>query len=312
MATLFTYQKKVQRLLRDQRQQLINPADLVEYINEARRMVAIHAQCIRVVPPISGQVIQITVTSPGSGYSSSPTVSISAPDFPGGQKLTPLGAQATATATVVGGAISSINVVYGGSGYFQPIVTITDTTGTGATATATVSPIQTTQNGQEEYRFADVDLSTFPGVKEILNVRLVTTIYAQIRYPVIATSFDDYKANIANFPLQFTFVPWFTGQLGQGASGSLFMYPVPNGIYQQEWDCICLPDDLVNNNSPEAIPDPWTEAVPYFALHLAYNELQNTEKAQYYLQLYLQYLRTYSVGARPGMTFQRSWARGTY
>jgi len=48
------------------------------------------------------------------------------------------GIDATATATVVGGIVTGITLLTGGSGYTAPVVTITDLTGTGATATATI------------------------------------------------------------------------------------------------------------------------------------------------------------------------------
>src|SRR6185312_5764325 len=77
--------------------------------------------------PISGTV---TVNAGGTGYTTAPTVTISAP--PSG------GVQATATATVSGGSVISVTVTNPGSGYTStPTVTFTGA-GTGATATATV------------------------------------------------------------------------------------------------------------------------------------------------------------------------------
>jgi FtsP/CotA-like multicopper oxidase with cupredoxin domain len=74
----------------------------------------------------------IIVTAGGSGYSSTPTVTIAG----GG------GIGAMAAATVTGGVITAINLASGGTGYTSaPTVTITDGTGTGATATA-ATPMQ--------------------------------------------------------------------------------------------------------------------------------------------------------------------------
>ena len=71
----------------------------------------------------------IVVTNGGATYSATPTVTISAP-FTGFTT-------ATATATVVAGIITAINVTNHGSGYLTlPTVTITDTTGAGAVAVA--------------------------------------------------------------------------------------------------------------------------------------------------------------------------------
>jgi hypothetical protein len=47
VASLNTYLKDVYRLLRDPRQDMLNPLDLVAHINTARREVAMRAQCVR-------------------------------------------------------------------------------------------------------------------------------------------------------------------------------------------------------------------------------------------------------------------------
>lgn len=46
---LFAYQRRVQRLLRDTKTQVINPRDLVDYINEARVLLCGAAECLRVM-----------------------------------------------------------------------------------------------------------------------------------------------------------------------------------------------------------------------------------------------------------------------
>lgn len=83
----------------------------------------------------AGKIYRIVVTNGGSGYTSSPTVTITGD-----------GTGATATANVSGGVITSIDVVESvagqgsGSGYSNAVVTITDSTGTNATARAVLPP----------------------------------------------------------------------------------------------------------------------------------------------------------------------------
>jgi hypothetical protein len=79
----------------------------------------------------TGSVTSLTVTNGGSGYTT-PTVTISAPQTPGGT-------QATATATVVGGEIVGFNITNPGSGYTTATVTITDASGVYAVATVQVT-----------------------------------------------------------------------------------------------------------------------------------------------------------------------------
>jgi len=81
---------------------------------------------------VGGAISAITVTGAGSGYSTAPTVTISAP-----QETT--GTTATATATISGGAVNAITLTNAGSGYTAaPTVTISGGGGSNATATGAV------------------------------------------------------------------------------------------------------------------------------------------------------------------------------
>lgn len=79
-----------------------------------------------------GGVGSVGITNRGSGYTTAPAVTISAPNQTNG-------VQATATATITANAVSSISITNGGSGYTSaPTVTITGGGGSGATAIAQV------------------------------------------------------------------------------------------------------------------------------------------------------------------------------
>lgn len=76
-------------------------------------------------------IVSIALTVPGTGYTSTPTVTISAPQAGG--------TQATATATINGGVLTAINITNAGSGYdgTHPTVTISASpTNGGVTAKA--------------------------------------------------------------------------------------------------------------------------------------------------------------------------------
>src|SRR5271166_1270396 len=180
MATLNKYLMGTMRLLREQKQDQLMPEDLIEYVNDARRETAQRTQCVRRLTPISGSVISASVTAQGAGYTA-PTLAITSPDFPSGQAPTPLGAQATALATLSGGHITSIDIQNGGSGYFAPQLTITDPTGTGAAATLQISPINQLNPGQEQYPFSSITVSMFPGVLSVFAILSVSVIYANYR-----------------------------------------------------------------------------------------------------------------------------------
>src|SRR5262249_44696337 len=107
MGALFDYQQQVQRLVGyDEASHEYSLDDLVTFINAARRQVAGQGECIRWLTPAGGAVQSVSVTLAGSNYTN-PIVVISPPDAPTGALPYPNGAQATATAQAIGGAISN-------------------------------------------------------------------------------------------------------------------------------------------------------------------------------------------------------------
>jgi hypothetical protein len=294
------YLRQTMSLARDQSQKYLNPQDLISYINQSRRMIALRTQCVRIKTFPQGAVRTATITAPGSGYVN-PVATISAPDFTTGALLNPLGSQATALVQQQQGAITNISITNGGSGYFSPVIAIADASGPGhgATATLQITPITQTQNGQEIYNFSDIPLSDFPGVAEVFWVNSVAIIYAAFRYVLMKYSFTTYQAKIRNYPTSYTYVPSVCAQLGQGTSGSLYMYPVASASYQLELDCFCLPSDLTDDTSFEAIPQPWQDCVQWYALHLAYLDLQNLNAAEYYRKLADARITDFSAWGRP-------------
>lgn len=300
MASLFTYLQAVQNFLRDTSQQLEDPATLINYINRARREVAMRAQCVRILPPISAPIVSTNIISGGNNYSN-PIVTISAPDSPGGQRLYPNGSQATGTATQIGGVIDNVYITYGGDGYFQPQITITDPTGTGADIQAVTGPILTANFAQEVYNFSDVDLSIFPGVESIYAVLNVSLLYANSRYSPIIYSFPQYQALIRQYgPGMYYYTPCMGAQYGRGAMGSFYLYPPSSQILQMEWDCCCLPSALESDLDFCPIPDPWTDAVPYYAAHLAYLELQNHNFARSFEEMFDRRMSRFGAYTLPG------------
>jgi len=296
---LFSYQKQVQRLLHDKRQQQINPEDIRDYVNRARREIAMRTQSIRLVPPTSGAIVAIHVTTPGSGYTN-PTVSISGPDYPAHLKINPMGAQATALAIQLGGQIASVSVTYGGDGYQIPTARIIDPTGSGATLSVQVEPIWTTVFGQESYNLADIPVTHFPGVKSVFAVRGVAMIYANYRYGLPCYPWSTYQAFIRQYPNQYIYVPTFCTRFRPGAQGSWDFYPLPSTTYGWDWDCLGLPIDLEDDQSVEALAEPYVDAVPYLGAAFCMESLQNYNAARYYQDKYDQYVKRYSGYAQPG------------
>lgn len=294
------YLQQVQRFTRDANQQFLNPEDLVDYINQARREVAMRAQAIPILTLISGAIVSGFIENGGSDYTN-PSAVISPPDSPSGMLPSPNGAQATATVTQTGGVITDIQIAFGGAGYFQPTVTITDPTGSGAEIRLTTTVNNTLNLGQEVYPFSGIDVSQFPGVQSIYTVRSVSIIYLNYRYSLPIYSFSTYQSQIRQYVAsQYLYVPTFGAQLGRGTGGTFFLYPPPSQTFQMEFQAYCLPQDLITDADYEAIPDPWGDLVPYFAAHLAFLELQNMNSARGMLELFDMRMQRFGGYALPG------------
>ena len=298
MPSLHDYLMDAQRLLREQRQDIINPDTLIAFINRARREVAMRAQCVRVLTPISAPCVSASVTTAGTGYTTA-TVTVSAPDFPPGSGANPGGAQATALPIVQNGTIAAVNITYGGDGYFQPTAVVTGP-GSGATVTIETGPINKLVANQEVYPFSGVDLTGAPGAQSVYSVISISVIYANYRYSLPVYAFSVYQAKVRQYPFQYTYVPAVASQYGQGTSGSFYVYPLPSQTYQYELDCLCLPSPLTTNQSVEIIPEPWTDGVVYMTCHLAMNSIQNFNVGKYYLDLFEKMALGYSNYARRG------------
>jgi hypothetical protein len=296
MSNFNTYMQDTQRLMREARQDLINPDDLLRYVNLARRQVAADAQLIRILTPISGSIMSTSVTNPGAGYSGSvASLSISAPDFPSGQLPFPNGLQATGSAAITNGTVSSVSISFGGYGYFQPTFSVVGSPTTQATLTANLTYINELQQGLEGYSFANVNLGAFPGALLVYMVKSVSIIYSNYRYSLPCYSFSTYQAMIRQYPFQYQWVSTMCAQYGRGSAGSFYFYPLPSQPYQMEWDCFVLPQDLLDNTSVDLVPQPFTDCVPLLAAYWGYMELSNFNAATFFKQQYQDWLKQHAV-----------------
>lgn len=299
MATLSQYLTEVRALLNDPSAQFYTTSNLTRWINRARVNVARDAQCIRLLPRSSAAISTISVTASGSGYTTTPTVTITAPNAYG------VGfTQATATATVLAGAVTAITVTNGGTGYTSATVTISGGGGSGATATANLQSFLQTAVSQEVYTFtaANAILSAqVPGFGYILGVQSIAVSWGASKPTLANIPWTAFQAYVRSLNIVSQNYPRVFAQYGQGASGSIYLYPVPATAAQMEWDCYCAPTDLVDDTTVDLIPEPWYEACWYYALYAAYQNAQRKDDAQQMLAEYRRILIEGRAGTTPAM-----------
>lgn len=299
MPTLADYLTDLRSVLNDPSNQFSSTADMTRWINKARNRIAAEAQAIRILPNPTGSVDSISVTDGGSGYTSA-TVTIGSPNGMGQNFVT-----ATATATIVLGVITAINVTNPGSGYVTaPTITITGD-GAGATATAILTDFVHTVVGQEKYDFADINpivQANFPGVERIIAVQSVSVSWGSWKPTLSWRPWTRLQAYARSNNLTLQNYPTLWAQYGQGAKGSIYVYPLPSLVAQMEWDCYCQPVDLTGaDDEVEALPDPWTDAVVLLAAYYGYLQAQRRDDAQLMVNEYKRFLRENRTYVQPSM-----------
>lgn len=70
---------------------------------------------------------------------------------------------------------------------------------------------------------------------------------------------------------------WAPREIGKG--GSFYIGPKPDQVYPLQVDGVWVPIDLAADADPEAIPYPWTDAIQFYTLFLAYTDSQRKSDA---------------------------------
>lgn len=298
MTTLSDYKTQLKDLLNDQSFNFYSTTQFSNWINKARERIAAEAQCIRFLPPSSGEVSAISVTAGGSGYTTA-TVSISAPDAMGSGFVTAL-----ATATVLAGAVTAITVTNPGSGYVNaPTVTITGN-GTGATATASLTAFLATVLNQEVYTFSTANALLDPtttGIKNVIGVQSIAVSWGAMKPLLRYLDWSGFQAYLRAYNIGTQNYPQVWAQYGRGRNGSVYLWPIPSVVASMEWDCYCQPVPLIDDTTVESLPEPWQDAVQFLAAFYAYNNAQRRDDATWATAQYKRFLRENEQYVQPSM-----------
>jgi hypothetical protein len=73
--------------------------------------------------------------------------------------------------------------------------------------------------------------------------------------------------------------PQITSRLQPGINGTLWFAPPPDNTYLINLDTVAYPSPLVLDSDPEALPVPWTDAVPFYSAYLCCLSLRDADGA---------------------------------
>lgn len=288
---LSDYISQVQELVHDSSGIDYTTAELTNFINNARKRVALDFHCVRNLfidlttvinqetYPISGGVGGAEITA-GGLYAVPPTVTFGPPG--GG------GTTATGTPVMTGTApnlvVSSIAMTNWGSGY-TAVPTVTFSSGAAAAIAAAMVNV--------------IDIMSISKVvnnqRTMLQWKVFTLFQAVFRSN---TALAGEPCVWSNYTEQNTF----------------YIYPaLPDQNYEMEIDAVVLPNPLVLTTDADLqILDPPADCVQFYAAHLALLKLQNFEQAEYMHKKYKARVTEIQItkqGRRISNVYQTVWRR---
>lgn len=261
MATLSSYITEVRRLLHDANANFYSDSELTDYINSARERVIRDTGCLR--------TLQVSQTP-----------------------ACPVAGGATPYLWTANTAVNLNDYIF--SGIYIYKVTTAGTTGNSAppyptTNNGSLPPSTPFANGTAYFTYAGpveiINYATLPNGQYTLDVLNINLYWGNSRVPLRYmpwTQFNSelrYWQNYVGRPIAYSI-------FGQG---QIYLGPVPDQAYPIELDTSILPTAL-SLSAPtvvDAIVDPYTTPVKFYASYLAKYKEQSYGEAEIYKQEYI-------------------------
>lgn len=149
--------------------------------------------------------------------------------------------------------------------------------------------------------FSDIDtgVAATTGINGVFNVRQVLVQIGNGRALMTPRPFPWFASYHLNKVIPETGLPTVWSQYGQGDTGSIYIDPLPDQAYTLNLDCVCIPIDLEDDTSFEAIPAQWTDVVPFYAAWYALTAAQRQTDADKMMERVRLYMGSARGNANP-------------
>ena len=155
---------------------------------------------------------------------------------------------------------------------------------------------------QRVYNFSSIGVGSGNGIAGPFNVRMMTYGVGTGQQFVHPRSWEWFNLYRLNNPVPPSGAPTEWCQYAQGTSGTIYVDPLPDQGYTLSLDTTCQPIELVDDTTVEAIPYPWTDAVPFFAAYFAYLSVQEPDKAAGMLKMHEEFMRRARAMSNPSVS----------
>lgn len=152
--------------------------------------------------------------------------------------------------------------------------------------------------GTQAYTLPSIPTNT-QGVAQILNVQSVSRPSGNGFLYISPRPWEWFRTYNLNTTAQASGPPTQWTQYSPGVTASLYFSPVPDQNYSMVIDAICQPINLALDTDVEAIPYPYTDAVPYFAAYLALISDNHIDAANFMMDKYKEFVARGDDVSRP-------------
>lgn len=172
----------------------------------------------------------------------------------------------------------------------------------------------TTITGVEQYPFLGLRpflRAQMAGYGDVIDVFTCSVSWGGASLPALDwRPFDELQAYYrAAYNTSIQMYPSLWSTNGDGVRQNLWLFPIPPQNLVMELNCFCQPAPIYSDTDMEALPDPFTGGVKYYAAYLVYLSSQRMGMAQTMLDLFTSTLGVDRVAADRGkvMTYYDGW-----
>lgn len=178
-----------------------------------------------------------------------------------------------------------------------------------ATQSSTTNSFNTIP-GVEMYPFSFANSymqAQYEGVQSIIDVIEISVSWGGERPVMNWLPWEDLQAYARSYNIGVFSYPFYWSTNGDGENAQLWMFPGPTTVAEMEWDVFAVPKEIYADSDYDAIPSPFSNAVKYYAAHLAYMTSRQWGSATLMLEHFKENIGISRVASDRGKTPSFYW-----
>ena len=280
------YVNDTKQLLQDTFGSFYSATQMVRWVNEARRILAMRTGCVRRL--VTGQA--------AFGASAQPGQIVVGGMQPGGLPPTTVGSQGGS-----GGDFNNdFNNDFSGGN-----------SGSSLSGAATTLPLQTIPR-VERYPYAGffnpVLRAQHAGCDKIIDSIDLAVSWGTMRPSLIYKPWDEFQACCRSYAVLNLSYPVVWSVANDGTRGEIWLFPTPSIAAEMELDCFVTPSPLYTDDNYDVIPEEYRDSVKYLVAGLIYLSTKRYADAQVMEALFAGSLGVPTVAVDRGKPYSYYWS----